>query len=132
MTRPKKQSGKITDLGYARIDLERQDRCGAAEVIFGEGKSPAQVAQIAEALDKAGQRVLVTRTNADAYRAVKKKFPKAKWYPEGRIITTEPLPRPRAADAPAGHLRGWNGRPAGCRRGRTLCALLGLPGRDVL
>jgi NCAIR mutase (PurE)-related protein len=100
MTRPKKQSGKITDLGYARIDLERQDRCGAAEVIFGEGKSPAQVAQIAEALDKAGQRVLVTRTNADAYRAVKKKFPKAKWYPEGRIITTEPLPRPRAADAP--------------------------------
>ena len=34
------------DLGYARVDLHRRARQGAAEVIFGEGKTPEQIAGV--------------------------------------------------------------------------------------
>ena len=35
------------DLGYAKVDLHRAVRQGAAEVIYGAGKTPAQIAGIA-------------------------------------------------------------------------------------
>ena len=38
------------DLGYAKIDLHRALRQGAAEVIYGAGKTPEQIARIAAAL----------------------------------------------------------------------------------
>ena len=34
------------DLGYAKVDLHRAVRQGAAEVIYGAGKTPAQIAVI--------------------------------------------------------------------------------------
>jgi NCAIR mutase (PurE)-related protein len=49
------------DLGYARVDLDRLRRQGAAEVIFGQGKSAAEIAGVARALFAAGQRALATR-----------------------------------------------------------------------
>ena len=54
------------DLGYAKVDLHRQVRQGATEVVYGEGKTPDQIAGIVRALAAAGQgRVLVTRLSAD-------------------------------------------------------------------
>lgn len=49
------------DLGFARVDLDRLRRQGAAEVIYGEGKTAAQIAGVARALFAAGQRALATR-----------------------------------------------------------------------
>ncbi|MCD7708583.1 MAG: nickel pincer cofactor biosynthesis protein LarB [Clostridiales bacterium] len=55
----------FVDLGYARPDTHRELTQGAAEVIYGEGKSAAQIAGIAQALLGAGQeRVLITRLAA--------------------------------------------------------------------
>lgn len=84
-------ASKTANLGFARVDLERLQRCGAAEVIFGEGKTPAQITHIARTLDAAAQPVLVTRSEPAAYRAVKKALPRAVWYPASRIILGRPL-----------------------------------------
>lgn len=50
------------DLGFARIDHHRELRQGAPEVIYGAGKTPAQIADIAAAMLSKGSNVLVTRT----------------------------------------------------------------------
>ena len=56
------QSAPVADIGYAQLDLARGVRQGAGEVVFGQGKTAAQVAGIVDALVAAGQRhVLVTR-----------------------------------------------------------------------
>lgn len=52
---------------YATIDYDRAERCGFPEVVFGEGKTPEQVAHIASRLASAHGVVLVTR--ADRARA---------------------------------------------------------------
>lgn len=50
------------DLGFAKVDTQRELRQGATEVIYGAGKTAAQVAGICTALLDAGRpRVLVTR-----------------------------------------------------------------------
>ena len=33
----------FADIGYAKVDLHRKVRQGAAEVIYGEGKTPEQM-----------------------------------------------------------------------------------------
>jgi pyridinium-3,5-biscarboxylic acid mononucleotide synthase len=59
------------DLGFARVDTDRERRQGAPEAILAEGKAPDEVAAIARALldDGAGS-VLVTRADADARAAL--------------------------------------------------------------
>jgi pyridinium-3,5-biscarboxylic acid mononucleotide synthase len=49
------------DLGFAQLDHHRALRNGFPEVILGEGKSPEQVAAIAERMAATGGNVLVTR-----------------------------------------------------------------------
>ena len=52
----------MEDLGYAKIDHHRQIRQGAGEVIFGQGKTPAQIIGITERLIAAGaENILITR-----------------------------------------------------------------------
>lgn len=65
-------AGGELDLATARLDLEREDRCGHPEVVFGEGKTPGELARIAAALVQREGRVLVTRVDearVDALRA---------------------------------------------------------------
>ena len=55
------------DIGYAKVDLHRKIRQGAAEVIYGAGKTPEQIAGIIEAMLKNGQeRILITRMSSEA------------------------------------------------------------------
>ena len=42
------------DIGYAKVDLHRKIRQGAAEVIYGAGKTPEQIAGIVDAMQKNG------------------------------------------------------------------------------
>jgi NCAIR mutase (PurE)-related protein len=75
------------DLGFAKIDHHRTLRRGFPEVIFGPGKTPAQIAVIATRLAEHGQIVLVTRTTEEAYRAVAAAHPEAVWHKEASAIT---------------------------------------------
>lgn len=56
------KTAPFTDLGYAKVDHQRGMRQGVAEVVYGAGKTPAQMAGIVASMRAAGQgRVLVTR-----------------------------------------------------------------------
>jgi NCAIR mutase (PurE)-related protein len=77
------------DLGFARVDLHRQVRQGFPEVVFGQGKTPAQIAAIAQSLVGAGHSLLVTRTTAEAYRAVADVLPDARFHEQARCITLD-------------------------------------------
>lgn len=64
------------DLGYAKVDLHRGVRQGAAEVIYGAGKTPEQIAGIAAAMGERGCRnILITRIGPEAAEAVSKTVP---------------------------------------------------------
>ncbi len=75
------------DLGFARVDHHRSLRQGSAEVVFGAGKTPGQVAEIARAIVAAGHPLLVTRTDTTAYDAVQAKVPGAVFHTDARAIT---------------------------------------------
>jgi NCAIR mutase (PurE)-related protein len=76
----------VEDLGFARVDHDRAGRQGFPEVVFGQGKTPSQVAQIARALVERGHTLLVTRTNGETFGEVAKVVPEARFHEEARII----------------------------------------------
>ena len=55
------------DIGFAKVDLHRKFRQGAAEVIYGAGKTPAQMLGILRTMQAHGQKtVLITRLREEA------------------------------------------------------------------
>ena len=61
------------DIGYAKIDLHRKVRQGAAEVIYGAGKSADQIIGIVKAMQKAGQNtILITRLDENKAECISK------------------------------------------------------------
>ena len=66
----------FVDIGHTKIDLHRRMRQGAAEVIYGAGKTPAQIAEIAETMRAHGvDPVLITRLGAEAAAFVGERVP---------------------------------------------------------
>ncbi|MSU57056.1 MAG: nickel pincer cofactor biosynthesis protein LarB [Pedosphaera sp.] len=86
------QAAPVADLGFAQVDMHRALRKGFPEVIFGAGKSPAQVVKIAAKLVAREQRVLVTRLAAEHARALRKKFKHAVHHELARCVTIEKKP----------------------------------------
>ena len=64
------------DLGYAKVDFHRSVRQGAAEVIYGAGKTPEQIAGIAAAMGERGcKNILITRMGEEAAKVVEQSVP---------------------------------------------------------
>jgi NCAIR mutase (PurE)-related protein len=84
----------VEHLGFARVDHQRAQRQGFPEVVFGQGKTPAQIARIAEAIVGRGHSLLITRTDAGAAGAVAKVVPDARFHETARIIERR-VPGPR-------------------------------------
>ncbi|WP_428389865.1 nickel pincer cofactor biosynthesis protein LarB [Mucisphaera sp.] len=61
-------------LGFATVDLDRDRRCGAAEVIFGQGKTAEHLVAIARTLRDSGACVLATRCNKEQISLVRSAF----------------------------------------------------------
>lgn len=85
------ESGAMVDLGFAKVDLQRQERCGLPEVIFGLGKTAEQVISIARALRDNGQPVLATRIVEKDAIQITAAFPEARYDPTCEILTIEKL-----------------------------------------
>jgi NCAIR mutase (PurE)-related protein len=85
----------FVDLGFARVDTDRQDRCGFPEVIFGAGKTPGEVAAIARVIVETHGVLLVSRATEDQYAAVRAAVPEAMFQPRARCITAERLALPK-------------------------------------
>ena len=75
------------DLGFAKIDHHRAIRCGFPEVIYCEGKSAQQVAEIFDRSAATGLNVLATRASQETRDAVVKKQPNAEYHETARTIT---------------------------------------------
>ncbi len=75
----------VDDMGFARVDRHRELRQGAAEVIYGAGKSPEHIAAIAKSLLTAGQSpVLITRMSPEAADFVSEKL-ELKYDPSSQV-----------------------------------------------
>ena len=82
------------DLGYAKVDLHRSIRQGAAEVIYGAGKTPAQMIGIVDSMLKNGQKtILITRIGEEAAREVSAVHP-IDYRKEARIGIIGKIPEP--------------------------------------
>src|ERR1700743_403414 len=77
----------VRQLGFARVDTQRELRQGAPEAILAEGKSPAQVAEIFQAMIGAGAvSLLDTRADGEARAAVRAVVPDAIAHEQSRTI----------------------------------------------
>lgn len=75
------------DLGFAKLDHHRHLRTGFPEVIFGQGKTAGQVADIFQRLSDRHPVVMATRVNADQAAAVQAAVPDAVHHDFARLIT---------------------------------------------
>ncbi len=81
------------DLGFAKLDHHRAIRQGAAEVVYGEGKTTEQLHAICSALIKAQDCVLITRLSADAAADLQTVF-SLDYHKESRVGIIGPIPKP--------------------------------------
>lgn len=93
-------------LEFATLDHQRALRTGFPEVVFGQGKSPAQLVAIAKRLIARHPQVLATRVEAAGRAALRAAFPRAEVHERARAVVV----RRRAA------------RGAGRGRVLVLCA----------
>ncbi|MBM3264530.1 MAG: nickel pincer cofactor biosynthesis protein LarB [candidate division Zixibacteria bacterium] len=77
------------DMGFATVDHHRALRRGFPEVIFCSGKTPLQVAAIAERMLAAGSDVLGTRASSETYAEVARRIPDAVYHAEARVIVVQ-------------------------------------------
>lgn len=83
------------DLGFARLDLDRLRRRGIPEVIFGSGKTAAQLVAILARMNEAGQNAFATRVTPEQAEAVRREIPDAVYEPVSRTLTRDVAPLPR-------------------------------------
>ncbi len=74
------------DIGYARVDHARAARQGFPEVVFGGGKTRAQVTGIVERLVRRAPNVLITRTDEGTFGEVRNIATDAEWHESARLI----------------------------------------------
>jgi NCAIR mutase (PurE)-related protein len=74
------------DLGFAKVDHHRAMRSGLPEVVLGQGKTAAQIVEIALRLKQGGHDVLVTRIEPDVAAAVLRDIPQLTHVPGARLV----------------------------------------------
>jgi NCAIR mutase (PurE)-related protein len=77
------------DIGYARVDHSRGARQGFPEVVFGAGKTRAQVVGIVERLVQRSPNVLVTRTDSDTFGEIRNVVTEAEWHETAHLIRVQ-------------------------------------------
>jgi NCAIR mutase (PurE)-related protein len=85
------------DLGHSTLDLDRHRRNGAAEVIYGEHKTPTQIVELTEAMLAAEHNVLITRTTREVHQALTDIAPDCEYHEAARAITCRRAPVAMAA-----------------------------------
>lgn len=82
------------DIGYAKVDLHRKLRQGAAEVIYGAGKTLEQIVGILDTMLANGQKtVLITRLSRESADIISEKHT-IDYHPDARAAILGPIPEP--------------------------------------
>ena len=89
--------GKSLELGFARLDIDRAARTGDPEVVYGAGKSPAQVVELLARLHESHpeRAVLATRLTSEARTAIRRELPAASVDDVAGAATLGEPPSPR-------------------------------------
>ena len=74
------------DLGHARVDHARAARQGFPEVVFGGGKTRAQVVGIVERLAQRSPNIIVTRTDEGTFGEIRNVVTDAEWHESARLV----------------------------------------------
>jgi pyridinium-3,5-biscarboxylic acid mononucleotide synthase len=77
---------KFEDLGFSKVDFDREKRTGYPEVIYGEGKTAVQIQQIMTKLIEKHGKVLVTRVDEEKGGTLIDAFPLAQYDSTSRIL----------------------------------------------
>lgn len=76
-----------SDLGFARVDHQREQRWGLPEAVLGLGKTPEQVAAIvARLVERNAGPVLVTKATPGHFEAVRASTPAAQYHELAQLI----------------------------------------------
>ena len=86
----------LVDLGFAQVDVHRAQRTGDPEVVFAQGKSPAQTVEIMRTLHQAHpeRAVLATRVDTATAEALAVELPGTELDQVGRTAVLGPAPQP--------------------------------------
>ncbi|WP_059173448.1 nickel pincer cofactor biosynthesis protein LarB [Bacillus sp. FJAT-27445] len=74
------------DLGFSKVDIDRENRTGFPEVIFGEGKTSAQIQAILDRLIQNHGKGMVTRLSQEKANDLLPLFPEATYDPVSKIM----------------------------------------------
>ncbi len=81
-------SGGMDGLSYACLDHHRHQRTGRPEVIFGEGKTPAQLVAIFSAMLAGDNVVMATRVSAEKAEVVMGAHPTVAYYADAMMLVS--------------------------------------------
>lgn len=76
----------VLDLGFANLDLQRQQRCGFPEVVYCAGKTVDQSVQILRVLMKQYDNVIGTRASKDVYDKLAPDIPGVQYDELARMV----------------------------------------------
>ena len=76
-----------SDLGFARIDHQREIRTGYPEIVYCAGKTIDQVKEIFRVMSERENNIFGTRADEKMFKAVKNILPETQFYKEARIIS---------------------------------------------
>ena len=86
------------DLGYAKVDHHRAARQGAAEVIFGQGKTAEQIEGIVRSMmGRGAENIIVTRLSEEKEALLRGKVP-YRYSAQARLAVANPAERPLTGD----------------------------------
>ena len=77
---------KVHNLGYARLDLDREKRKGFPEVVFGQGKTLPQILEISDKILQHTGRLFITRTESAIFEQLRLRFPQIKYHSLARCV----------------------------------------------
>lgn len=77
------------DLGFVKIDTQRQLRKGFPEVIFCQGKTLEQITKIAKRIKETEGKIVATRATPEVYQGIKKIIPEVTFFIEAKIVAVE-------------------------------------------
>ena len=79
----------LEDLGHTRLDTQRELRCGFPEVVFGQGKEPAELVEIARSILARHARLLITRVDQAGLSALRTALPECTVRARARAVSVQ-------------------------------------------
>lgn len=87
------KTAPYNDLGYAKVDYQRELRSGFPEVIYSPGKTIPQIVGIVkDMLSHSEGNILISRTNEETYQSLQHITGDAQFYPEACSIIIQRKP----------------------------------------